>query len=221
MAAKFLHSLVLSTLMVGVAFVSGTSASEPRTSAVNFHETKFASELGATLPPQGWVDFCKREPQECGGPSAQRVRVKLDDERWKELETVNRIVNQFIEPATDEELYSRPELWTFPDGRGDCEDYVLLKRHQLIALGWPREALLITVVLDHEQLGHAVLTVVTDRGDLVLDNQQPQILPWMATGYQFVKRQAQVHPAMWVALDPLASGRLRYTSSESSVGGNR
>ncbi|MGI9371651.1 MAG: transglutaminase-like cysteine peptidase, partial [Hyphomicrobiales bacterium] len=80
---------------------------------------------------------------------------------------------------------------------------------------------LITVVLDHEKLGHAVLTVVTDRGEFVLDNQHTKILPWMTTGYQFVKRQAQIHPAMWVALDPLASGRLRYTSSETRVGGNR
>ena len=37
--------------------------------------------------------------------------------------------------------------------------------------GWPREALLITVVRDKKGDGHAVLTVKTDKGEFILDNQ--------------------------------------------------
>ena len=96
------------------------------------------------------------------------------------------------------------ENWSYPDdGKGDCEDYVLLKRRMLMQAGWPREALLITVVRDKKGDGHAVLTVKTDKGDFILDNQEEQILLWSETGYRFVKRQSQTNPNVWVALgDP-------------------
>ena len=42
----------------------------------------------------------------------------------------------------------------------------------LIQAGWPREALLITVVRDKKGEGHAVLTVKTDKGEFILDNQE-------------------------------------------------
>jgi predicted transglutaminase-like cysteine proteinase len=87
------------------------------------------------------------------------------------------------------------------DGYGDCEDYVLLKRRMLIQFGWPREALLVvTVVHNEKHEGHAVLTVITDKGDYVLDNQNMNILLWSETGYRFVKRQSQSDPNGWVSL---------------------
>ncbi len=79
-------------------------------------------------------------------------------------------------------------------GKGDCEDYVLLKRRMLMQAGWPREALLITVVRDKKGDGHAVLTVKTDKGDFILDNQAENVLLWSETGYRFVKRQSQSDP---------------------------
>ena len=64
---------------------------------------------------------------------------------------------------TDLEHWGVVERWNYPDdGYGDCEDYVLLKRRMLMQAGWPREALLITVVRDKKGDGHAVLTVKTD-----------------------------------------------------------
>jgi len=68
---------------------------------------------------------------------------------------------------------------------------VLQKRKMLLQAGWPREALLITVVRDKAGDGHAILTVKTDRGEYVLDNQTDAILLWSDTGYRFVKRQSQ------------------------------
>jgi len=70
----------------------------------------------------------------------------------------------------------------------------------LMKAGWPRESLLITVVRDKKGDGHAVLTVKTDRGEFVLDNQEPQVLSWERTGYRFVKRQSQSDPNAWVLL---------------------
>ena len=49
--------------------------------------------------------------------------------------------------------------------------------------------------------GHAVLTVLTDRGDLVLDNLDPHIMLWSETSYQFVKRQSEFDSGQWVAIE--------------------
>jgi predicted transglutaminase-like cysteine proteinase len=70
----------------------------------------------------------------------------------------------------------------------------------LVQSGWPREALLVTVVRDKKDEGHAVLTVTTDKGDFVLDNQNNDILLWSKTGYYFVKQQSQSDPNVWVLL---------------------
>jgi predicted transglutaminase-like cysteine proteinase len=70
----------------------------------------------------------------------------------------------------------------------------------LIDAGWPREALLITVVRDKKGEGHAVLTVKTDKGEFILDNQNENVVAWTETGYRFVKRQSQGDPNVWVSL---------------------
>jgi predicted transglutaminase-like cysteine proteinase len=73
----------------------------------------------------------------------------------------------------------------------------------LIKSGWPREALLVTVVRDKNGGGHAVLTVTTNKGDYILDNQNADILLWSKTGYRFVKRQLRSNSNVWVSLgDP-------------------
>ena len=86
------------------------------------------------------------------------------------------------------------------DGKGDCKIYALFKRKLLIERGFPRQALLMTIVRDLSGEGHAVLTVKTDRGDFVLDNLSQDVRPWSATGYQFYKRQAQDDPNVWLSL---------------------
>jgi predicted transglutaminase-like cysteine proteinase len=153
-----------------------------------------------TQPPPGWVEFCARQPRECATPTTAPRELALSSQLWIDLVRVNKWVNETIKPLTDLEHWG-VERWSYPDdGYGDCEDYVLLKRHMLIRLGLPREALLVTVVRDERDEGHAVLTVITDKGDYVLDNQDKDILLWSETGYSFVKRQSQSNPNVWVAL---------------------
>src|SRR5665213_3353526 len=48
--------------------------------------------------------------------------------------------------------------------------------------------------------GHAVLTVKTDKGEFILDNQNENVVAWTETGYRFVKRQSQSDPNVWVSL---------------------
>ena len=154
-----------------------------------------------TRAPIGWVEFCIRYKPECETrPSAPRDIV-LSNTAWSDLVKVNDWVNATIKPLTDLEHWGVVEQWDYPDdGYGDCEDYVLLKRRMLIQAGWPREALLITVVRDKKGDGHAVLTVKTNRGEFILDNQVNDILAWNKTGYHFVKRQSQSDPNLWVSL---------------------
>jgi predicted transglutaminase-like cysteine proteinase len=104
------------------------------------------------------------------------------------------------------------ERWSYPDdGYGDCEDYALLKRRMLIESGWPREALLLTVVRG-EREGHAVLTVTTDKGDYVLDNINSDVLLWSNTSYRFIKRQSEYDPNVWVSLGDSAPAIATATS---------
>jgi predicted transglutaminase-like cysteine proteinase len=97
------------------------------------------------------------------------------------------------------------------DGKGDCKIYALFKRKLLIERGFPRQALLMTIVRDLDGEGHAILTVKTDRGDFVLDNLSADVRPWSATGYQFYKRQAQDDPNVWLSLGGV-------TGTEEAVG---
>jgi predicted transglutaminase-like cysteine proteinase len=160
-----------------------------------------AIAIGDTLPPIGWVQFCGERPEDCQASGGSTRLVQLDDKRWRQLVRINRDVNDSVDPVSDLEHWGTLERWSYPtDGRGDCEDYVLEKRRRLVEAGWPTSALLITVVRDRRGDGHAVLTVRTDRGDFVLDNQEARVKGWTETGYRFVKRQSVAHPNKWVSL---------------------
>ena len=159
---------------------------------------------GLTRPPIGWVGFCAEYAGECDTKPLEARDVLLTPRIWKDLARINKWVNDSVWPITDVDHWGVIDRWNYPDdGYGDCEDYVLLKRKLLMQAGWPRQALLITVVRDHNDEGHAVLTVKTDKGEFILDNQTPDILLWSETGYHFVKRQSQADPNVWVSLgDP-------------------
>ena len=152
-------------------------------------------------PPDGWFQFCADYKPECNVEPSEPKQVALSNHAWMELVRINSWVNSHIKPMTDMAHWGVIERWNYPDdGYGDCEDYALLKRRMLIQAGWPREALLMTVVRDHHGDGHAVLTVKTDNGEFILDNQRDGILLWSETGYEFLSRQSQADPNKWVSL---------------------
>jgi len=161
----------------------------------------------ATSAPIGWVQFCTENPVDCAQRSPAARSVTLTSSAFAQLARINVQVNREIQQVTDLELFGVEEYWTYPvDGKGDCEDLVLEKKRRLIALGVPREAMLITVVRDLNGDGHAILTVVTDRGDYVLDNFTNEVKLWHETGYRFIKRQSQTDPNQWVSLNGGAAG---------------
>jgi predicted transglutaminase-like cysteine proteinase len=187
-------------LAAGCVLAGMTALGAPSASAAS-ERPVFISIGPEARPPIGWVQFCGENPEECAPINGAARDVVLTQKAWNDLVRVNRWVNDSIKPITDLEHWGVVERWDLPtDGYGDCEDYVLLKRQMLIKAGWPRSALLITVVRDQKGDGHAVLTVKTDRGEFILDNQEPQVLSWQRTGYRFVKRQSQSDPNAWVLL---------------------
>ena len=191
-------SKVLAGVLFALALFAGPAAAS---SSVDLSNPAFAPTTGPTSIPIGAAEFCKAHRADCG-PSASVVDVEpLTESGWRQLVSINDAINSSIVPITDADLYRVTEFWTYPDGSGDCEDFALEKRRQLIANGWNPSALLMTVVRQQNGEGHAVLMVRTDRGDLVLDNQVGQILVWKDTTYQFIKRQSQTDARKWVGID--------------------
>lgn len=197
-------------LIAAAATIIAMGQADAGSRATELPVTTAAISTGEARPPIGYVGFCMRYSAECVRKSDARP-IKLDAAMWALLKSVNQDVNRRIEAVTDKEHWGVPERWDLPfDGKGDCEDYALLKQKLLIEKGLPSGALLMTVVIDHEGAGHAVLTAVTDRGDFILDNQEETILPWLDTGYRFVKRQSMQDPNVWNAIggparDPVAT----------------
>jgi predicted transglutaminase-like cysteine proteinase len=153
--------------------------------------------------------------RQTGTATAQRsndARMILTAERWKELQEINLEFNQAITPLTDLEAFGRNEYWTMPLSMhgvpvGDCEDFALEKRHALIERGWPEGALLLAALMAPGYGRHAVLVVVTDRGDYVLDNLNDEVKPWFATGYHWQTRQDPQDPTRWVTISNLKTPR--------------
>jgi predicted transglutaminase-like cysteine proteinase len=167
--------------------------------------TLFAAIGAATKAPSGWQQFCAENADECRPDADQARDVVLTPELLQQLYETNQYVNDRVSWTSDDALYGKAERWTLPLDRGDCEDIVLLKRKMLARLGWPQGSLLITTV---EEPGpakgsvkgrHAVLTVRSDRGEMILDNQTPEILFWYETKYRYLSRQSATDPNVWVA----------------------
>jgi predicted transglutaminase-like cysteine proteinase len=161
----------------------------------------YATLGGETSVPYGWLDFCGREPQECNQPVLQAADVDLTSDTLRILNRINQHVNHTIQPISNLQHWGTMlDHWDYPtDGKGDCKIYALYKRKLLMAAGLPRQALLMTITRNNGE-GHAILTVETNKGEFVLDNLTDQIRPWDATGYQFLKRQSQENPNIWVSI---------------------
>jgi predicted transglutaminase-like cysteine proteinase len=154
-------------------------------------------------PPAGFVGFCMRSPEACTNRSAPAAtQVVVDDRTAATLIAVNAQVNDSITYESDISHYGSANRWTLhPEGGyGDCKDYALAKREALRAAGLPDQALRIAIVRTPRDELHAVLTVDTNKGVLVLDSLTPKIRPWSDTSYSWIERQSAQDPLRWVSL---------------------
>jgi predicted transglutaminase-like cysteine proteinase len=205
-----ISGLIRASTAAAAIFAGWMALGQP--TAASSLEASFAAVGEETSVPYGWVDFCRRYQGECDQERVAAVDINLSAKALREIMRVNRWVNAHVEPVSDMDHWGLVDRWDYPlDGKGDCEDYALLKRKMLIDIGFPRQALLMTVVKDESQEGHAILTLKTSKGEFVLDNLNDEMKPWTAAGYRFVKRQSQQDPNVWVMLGPPIEGPL-YTA---------
>ncbi len=151
-----------------------------------------------TLAPMAFTQFCLKYPADC---KPQRVgdRIELDITHWSQLDDVNRAVNASIHPLRNNEGLAG-EKWLLAPASGDCNDYAVTKRHQLIAKGWPARTVLLSEVVTTSGEHHLVTVVRTSGGDLVLDNLTDQIVPWSRTPYRWVRIQTPKNPNYWASI---------------------
>jgi predicted transglutaminase-like cysteine proteinase len=120
---------------------------------------------------------------------------------WSLINHTNERINRAIVARADVRTYGVDDYWATPLESGvrygDCEDYVLEKRHALLAAGFAPRDLSIALVTAQRGEAHAVLLVTTDAGEYVLDNLSPWIVPWTETGYVWRKRQVAGSPSNW------------------------
>jgi len=154
-----------------------------------------------TLAPMAFTQFCMRYQSQCkpqkivfrGGP------VRMTEKRWDDLKQVNKTVNASIVPEPNTEGLAG-EKWIINPASGDCNDYAVSKRFELLKRGWPARTLLLSEVKTSWGEGHLILVVRTSVGDVVLDNLTPQIRPWTSAPYQWVRMQTPKNPNFWASL---------------------
>ena len=152
------------------------------------------------LPPIGHSRFCLRYPDDCKahGIDFRRRNIALTPERWDELNSVNHQVNRDIVPEVTPGN-GLTEEWLISPPAGDCKDYAITKRHELLERGWPPRVLLLSEVVVPSGEHHLILVVRTKEADLVLDNLNANVRPVvnMYRQYRWIRIETPQNPMFW------------------------
>jgi predicted transglutaminase-like cysteine proteinase len=154
-------------------------------------------EAAPTLAPFQHVRFCLRYPSDCKSDAREDERIDLTADKFELLNQVNHSINAVIIPVSKGYGADLGDGWTIAPVSGDCNDYAVTKRHELLTHGWPAKALRLSVVKTTSGIGHLVLLVATTKGDLVLDNLTAAIRPWQDTDYRWLKIQSATDARFW------------------------
>ena len=157
----------------------------------------------STLAPLAFVRFCMEYPDDCKKPRVifRGGPVRMTDERYASLVSINRKVNAAIRPQANLRGVAG-EQWLINPASGDCNDYAVSKKHELRELGWPEHSLFLSEVVTSWGEHHLVLVVRTDKGDLVLDNLNASIRSVAQARYQWVRAQRPGSPMSWHDVGP-------------------
>ncbi len=99
--------------------------------------TALSMQTGAiTSQPIGHYEFCQSHRSECEIKSKSSTAPRVTDFGWSVIREANLTVNRDMTPITDQDLFGKDEVWAYPDRAGDCEDFVLLKRKNLMQKGF-------------------------------------------------------------------------------------
>ena len=163
-------------------------------------------EASPTLAPFQHVRFCLRYPSDCKSNPTENERIDLDAQTTELLKRVNHSVNISIIPTPKSYGPNLGDGWTIAPEMGDCNDYAVTKRHELLENGLPSKALRLSVVKTASGIGHLVLVVVTTKGDIVMDNLTEVIRPWQSTDYHWLKIQSVTDSKFWYEIKAPAAG---------------
>lgn len=156
------------------------------------------------LAPMAFFRFCMRYPEDCKvrGMQLGAEPVTLTKERKAELAKVNRDVNRAIVPQ------EMGEEWMVAPREGDCHDYAVTKRHELLARGWPSSSLLLAEVIVPSGEHHLVLVVRTREEDVILDNLNWNLRSVAQIPYQWVRAQQAENPKFWSKISLARAARV-------------
>ncbi|MCL6282161.1 transglutaminase-like cysteine peptidase [Ruegeria sp. 2012CJ41-6] len=184
-----IRTWILAAMMVCAQMMgSSAGAADPR----------FLKPSANFPAPSGASNLCRIYAWACAATRGKRLGAARE---YELVRRVNQQVNAATRDVADRRQYDIEEKWALPTRLGgDCEDFALLKKRDLIRIGLDPRKLLLATVLDSRRNAHAVLVYRSAQGDLVLDNLTNRIRPWRATGYIFLRMQDPRQPRNWVGV---------------------
>jgi predicted transglutaminase-like cysteine proteinase len=123
---------------------------------------------------------CLKDKANCQGEAMIGWRSMVKSLKGQDQMTQLNLVNSFFnrwQYRSDIETYGVSEYWASPlefmANSGDCEDYAIAKYVTLGFLGFADSQMRIVALLDNNRggIGHSVLSVASDNGKIILDNQ--------------------------------------------------
>ena len=156
----------------------------------------FMAEKGRTLAPFPHVAFCLKYPDQCEDKGGGAV-VTLDAKNQAMIDGVNSAINSAIVSREDP---ARTGTWEINPPAGDCNDYAVSKRSELIEGGLPERAVRLAIGMTPEGIGHTVVVIRTTNGDMVIDNRNYDIKRWDRTDLAWLKVQSSANPKLWDSL---------------------
>lgn len=168
-----------------IAFASSESCGAPSIFAplVETAEYDPAAELGTRAIPvkrtrfdDRWDHVRRAAPAGLMQSKLRRANASPGLAEQELLARVNQWVNREIAYVNDDRNYRQRDFWataeqTLGRGKGDCEDFAILKMQMLRAAGVDADRMKLVLLRDlAANADHAFLLVQTDAGKVVLDN---------------------------------------------------
>lgn len=137
--------------------------------------------------PEATISQARQQYDEDGYERVVQMRDFINEHQhesdWQKLHLVNQFANRHVRFVSDRDHWGQNDYWASPleslgTGRGDCEDYSVLKYFMLRAMGVPDEKLrLMYVRALRQNEPHMVLVYFENPQDypLVLDNLESEI----------------------------------------------
>lgn len=143
--------------------------------------TKWRAVQSAMSDDNESIVECRSINGDCSVSSGRFISIAESAGRFsglKRVEKINSEVNNAVRYVSDYTQHGVADLWSSPlatmaSGRGDCEDYAILKYALLLEAGVDKADLRLLLVKDLSvRQDHAVLAVRVDGRWIVLDNRR-------------------------------------------------